>query len=122
MRNGLVLVSALVLPPVAVAPRFDAEVRPVRTEVCAAVSIGLLPQEVEVGGRSVRFTEWTMDQEGGDVVGFAAQLPEGVRAELRVGDVTFTTQRGRWFHPALRKLDAMSLCGAQVEPVVAMRE
>ena len=122
MRNGLVLLSALTLQPVAVAPRLQAEVRPVRIQVCAPVAIGALPQEVDVGGQRVRFAEWTMDQEGGDVVGFAAALPDGVRAELRFGERTFTTTRGRWFHPALRKLDAMSLCGARVEPVLAMRE
>lgn len=120
MRNTLLLVSALTLSPVAVAPRLEGTARPVRLEVCVPVTPGLLPQEVDVGGQRVRFSEWMMDQEGGDVVGFAAALPDGVRVELRVGEETFTTRRGRWFHPALRKLDAISLCGARVEPVLAM--
>ncbi len=119
MRNALVMLGVLWLEPVAVAPRVETQASPVRVETCTPVAIGTLPLVVDAAGHRVRFAEWTMDQEGGDFVGFAAALPEGVHAELRVGDQTFTTTRSRWVHPALKKIDAMSLCGEQVLPAVA---
>lgn len=122
MRNTLLLLSALSLEPVVVAPQLEAEVRPVRREVCAPVVLGVLPQTVDVGGQRVRIAEWTMNSEAGDIIGFAAALPEGVHAQLRAGGQTFSTRRARWFHPALHKLDAFSVCGVEVEPVLAMVE
>lgn len=119
MRNALVMLGVLWLKPVAVAPHLETQASPVRVETCTPIAIGMLPLEVDAAGRRVHFAEWTMDQEGGDFVGFAAALPEGIHAEIRVGEQTFTTTRSRWVHPGLKRIDAMSLCGEQVLPAVA---
>lgn len=93
---------------------------PTRDHQCTRVegpAVGALPLEVEVGGRKVRFTEWTMpDALSTEIVGFAAQLPPDVEVTVQAGEQTFVGASSRWLHPkgvsgpGVHGIDALTLC------------
>ncbi|HEY0880860.1 MAG TPA: hypothetical protein VGD87_04990, partial [Archangium sp.] len=64
------------------ASRLEVEAGELAPEECRRVEgaqLGALPLEVNVGGATVRFSEWTMEnEESTGFVGFAAQLPRDV--------------------------------------------
>jgi hypothetical protein len=103
------------------AAQVDAPTQFVAT-TCTRVSgkyIGSLPLVVEVGGRTVRFAEWTTaDARSNGVVGFAAELPSGVDVTIEAGDVAYSTTDSRWLHPLgvsgakVHPIDALSFCSA----------
>lgn len=112
------------------APRLETAAQPV-ARTCASVSgraLGALPLEVNVGGQTVRFTEWTISDElSTDVVGFAARLPDGVNFQVRAGERTFFGNQARWLHPAgvvgprVHPIDEVTFCATGSAPVVASR-
>lgn len=93
---------------------------PTRDHQCTRVegpAVGALPLEVEVGGRKVRFTEWTMpDALSTEIVGFAAQVPPDVEVTVQAGEQTFVGASSRWLHPkgvsgpGVHGIDALTLC------------
>jgi hypothetical protein len=90
--------------------------------------LGALPLEVEVGGKTVRFAEWTTpDELSTDVVGFATQLPIDVTFTVQAGDRTFQSDSPRWLHPLgvsgprVHGIDAVTFCTQAVRPTLAQR-
>lgn len=113
------------------ASRFEAPVARVATE-CARISksqIGQLPLDVELGGKTVRLTEWTIaDETAIEAVGFAAQLPVDVVFTVQAGDRSFRGNQPRWLHPEgvsgprVRGIDSVTFCTSSIAPaVVAVR-
>lgn len=96
------------------AARLEATGAPVAVEMCRRVegsALGSLPLELDVGGKTVRFAEWTTAEEGGRAYfGFAAQVPAGVRFTVEAGERTFVSASSRWLHP-------MGVTGPRAEPI-----
>jgi hypothetical protein len=92
------------LAPAPACGQLVAPVKEAAPEGCARVAmddIGRLPLELNVGGQVVRFAEWTAtDETQTTLVGFAAQVPEGVVYTVRAGEDVFVAQGSRWLHPA----------------------
>lgn len=73
--------------------------------------LGALPLNVEVGGKTVRFAEWTTaDALTTEVVGFATQLPADVTFSVQAGERTFHSASPRWLHP-------LGVSGPRVSPI-----
>jgi hypothetical protein len=111
------------------ASRLEVEVAEVTPQDCRRVEgsqLGALPLEVNVGGATVRFAEWTMEDENATgFVGFAALLPSDVTFTVEAGDDTFTSASSRWLHPAgvsARHIDAIVFCGPSRPVTVASAE
>ena len=134
MRNVIVGAAVLALcATVSPAPasRLEISVAPVTVESCTRVegkSLGALPLEVEVGGKTVRFSEWTTaDELATDVVGFATQLPADVTFTVEAGERTFESDSPRWLHPAgvsgprVHGIDAVTFCTQGHRPTLATR-
>lgn len=102
--------SATQLPASAV----ETNARQVMVQTCTRVdgkNLGALPLEVDVGGKIVRFSEWTTaDELATDVVGFATQLPQGVTFTVQAGERTFESSSPRWLHP-------LGVSGPRVQPI-----
>jgi hypothetical protein len=80
----------------------------------AGAALGRLPLELDVGGRTVRLTEWTQaDATSEAVVGFAAQLPGSVSYTVEAGGERFAGQAPRWLHPR-------GVAGPRVHPIEAI--
>lgn len=84
----------------------------------AGKDIGALPLDIELAGQTVHFTGWTMiEEEGTNVVGFTARVPEGVSFVVQSGDETFAANTSRWLHPRFAEgstrgvgVDAITFC------------
>ncbi|MFZ5440605.1 MAG: hypothetical protein ACOZQL_11390 [Myxococcota bacterium] len=94
-----------------------------------ADEVGRLPLEVELAGRTVRFAEWTqVDESSATIVGFAAQLPEGVTFTVEAGERSFRSDQPRWLHPAgvsgprVHGIDAVTFCTSGPAPVLALAD
>ena len=102
------------------ASTLEATVGEVSVQTCTRVDgkdLGALPLEVEVGGKTVRFAEWTTaDELATDVVGFATQLPADVTFTVQAGERSFQSDSPRWLHPAgvsgprVHGIDAVTFC------------
>lgn len=110
------------------ASRLEVSALPVAS-TCTKISgssLGALPLTVEVGGKVVRFAEWTSgDAVSPEVYGFAAQLPEGVSFMVDAGGQTFTSTQSRWLHPqafaGAHAIDAVTFCATATLPALAAR-
>lgn len=119
--------SATQLPASAV----ETNARQVMVQTCTRVdgkNLGALPLEVDVGGKIVRFSEWTTaDELATDVVGFATQLPQGVTFTVQAGERTFESSSPRWLHPLgvsgprVQGIDAVTFCTQAHRPALAQR-
>lgn len=134
MRNVIVGAAVLALcATVSPAPasRLAISVAPVTVESCTRVegkSLGALPLEVEVGGKTVRFSEWTTaDELATDLVGFATQLPADVTFTVEAGERTFRSASPRWLNPLgitgprVHTIDAVTFCTNASQPAMARR-
>ena len=90
-------------------------------------ALGALPLEVEVGGKTVRFAEWTTaDELSSEVFGFAAQLPDDVTFTVEAGERSFTSASPRWLHPLgisgprVHAIDAVTFCAQSRRPALAL--
>lgn len=133
MRSLIIVALAGVVTGCARDPasRFEATVAPIVT-ACQRITksqVGQLPLDIEVGGKTVRMTEWTIaDETATDAVGFAAQLPADVEFTVQAGDRTFRGNQGRWLHPEgvsgprVKGIEALTFCTSSVAPaIVAVR-
>lgn len=133
MRRVIVGVAVLTLCGCArevPATRLEADLGLVSLPTCTRVSkeaLGRLPLEVEVGGKTVRLAEWTVaDETSTAVVGFAAQLPAGVKFTVQAGEQTFTGQGARWLHPQgvsgprVHPIDVLTFCTQSSRPTLAL--
>jgi hypothetical protein len=134
MRNVIVGAAMIALcgtVPEAPASHLEATVSEVSLQSCKRVEgpeLGALPLEVEVGGKTIRFAEWTTaDELSTEVVGFAAQLPVGVTFTVEAGDRTFTGASSRWLNPEgvsgprVHGIDALTFCTQAHQPTLAQR-
>ncbi len=114
------------------AARLEATGAPIAVEVCRRVegsALGALPLELDVGGHTVRFAEWTTAEEGGRTYfGFAAQVPAGVRFTVEAGERTFVSASPRWLHPMgvtgprAAPIESVTFCASvEAPPVLAAR-
>lgn len=134
MRNVIIGAAVLALcgttsePP---ASRLELAVGEVVTQTCTRVEgkdLGALPLEIEVGGKTVRFAEWTTaDELATDYLGFATQLPADVTFTVEAGDRTFKSASPRWLHPLgfsgprVHGIDAVTFCTQAGQPALATR-
>lgn len=134
MRNIIIGAAVMALcgtTSQAPAPKLELNVAKVVAETCTRVdgsSLGALPLEIEVGGKTVRFAEWTTaDELSTDFVGFAAQLPADVTFTVEAGDRTFRSASPRWLHPLgvsgpqVHGIDAVTFCTQAGQPALAAR-
>ena len=141
MRNVIVGAAVLALGATAVhleqsretapASQLEISVGRVTAETCTRVegkSLGALPLEVEVGGKTVRFSEWTTaDELATDLVGFATQLPADVTFTVEAGERTFRSASPRWLNPLgitgprVHTIDAVTFCTNASQPAMARR-
>ena len=134
MRNvivGAALIALCGTVPETPASRLEAAVSEVSLQTCKRVEgqdLGSLPLEVELGGKTVRFAEWTTaDELSTQLVGFAAQLPVGVTFTVEAGDRTFTGASSRWLNPEgvsgprVHGIDALTFCTQARQPALAQR-
>jgi transposase InsO family protein len=133
MRNVIVGAAMVVLCGTArelPASTLEATVFEVSVQDCKRVEgteLGALPLEVEVGGKTVRFAEWTTaDELSTEVFGFAAQLPADVTFTVQAGERTFTSTSPRWLHPLgvagprTHAIDAVTFCAQSRRPALAL--
>jgi len=90
--------------------------------------LGALPLTVEVGGKTVRFAEWTTaDELGTEVFGFATQLPADVTFTVQAGERTFHSASPRWLHPLgvsgprAQSIESVTFCTQPRGTTVAQR-
>lgn len=134
MRNVIIGAAVMALcgtTSLAPASRLELPVGHVMAQTCTRVSgasLGALPLEVEVGGKTVRFAEWTTaDELSTDLVGFAAQLPSDVTFTVEAGERTFKSSSPRWLHPLgvqgpqVHGIDAVTFCTSAGQPAIAQR-
>jgi hypothetical protein len=133
MRNVIIGAAAVALwggwASQAPASHLEAPLAEVAVQTCTRVEakdLGALPLEVEVGGKTVRFAEWTLaDELSTDLVGFAAQVPEGVTFTVEAGDRRFTGAASRWLHPlgvsgpGVHGIDGLTFCAPAQPAAVA---
>lgn len=123
MRNVIIGAAVLTLcgtAEILPAPTLHANVGEVNVQTCTRVegeALGALPLEVEVGGKTVRFAEWTAaDELTTEVVGFATQLPGDVTFTVQAGERTFRSASPRWLHPfgvsgpQVHAIDSVTFC------------
>lgn len=133
MRNVIVGAAMVALCGTAQevpASRLEAPVGEVILQACQRVEgsdLGALPLEVEVGGKTIRFAEWTTaDELTTEVVGFATQLPAGVTFTVQAGEQTFVSASPRWLHPLgvsgprVHAIDAVTFCTEARLPTLAL--
>jgi hypothetical protein len=106
MRNVIIGAAVLALAGSASqlpASSIETTAAEVVVQACTRVDgaqLGALPLVIEVGGKTVRFAEWTTaDALATDVVGFATQLPADVTFTVQAGERTFRSDSPRWLHP-----------------------
>ena len=134
MRNIIIGAAVLVLcgtTSQTPASTLEISVGTVAAETCTRVdgkSLGALPLEIEVGGKTVRFSEWTTaDELATDLVGFATQLPTDVTFPVEAGERTFHGASPRWLHPLgvagpqVHGIDAVTFCTQAGQPALATR-
>ena len=134
MRNVIIGAAIIALCGAASelpASQLEATVGEVTVQTCARIEgrdLGALPLEVSVGGKTVRFAEWTTaDEFATDVVGFATQLPADVTFTVQAGERTFESDSPRWLHPLgvsgprVHGIDAVTFCTQGHRPTLAQR-
>lgn len=135
MRNTIFGAALLVVCSTfheAPASRLETPLAEVSVQVCTRVDgaqLGALPLEVTVGGKTVRFAEWTTaDELSTEVVGFAAQLPDEVTFTVEAGDQIFASASPRWLHPRgvfgprVHGIDALTFCTQPGRQTLALAE
>ena len=134
MRNVIIGAAVLALCGTAAqlpASSIETTATEVSVQTCTRVEgkdLGALPLEVDVGGKTVRFAEWTTaDALATDVVGFATQLPADVTFTVQAGESTFHSDSPRWLHPMgvsgprVQGIDAVTFCTQAHRPALAQR-
>jgi hypothetical protein len=131
MRNVVIGAAVLALSSTMTQPlpaeAIDTSAREVIVQTCTRVEgsqLGVLPLEVEVGDKLVRFSEWTnADEVSAAVYGFATQLPFDVTFTVQAGEKTFRSDSPRWLHPAgfAQPIDSVTFCTLSRPSVVAQR-
>lgn len=134
MRNGIIGAALMALCGISTEPpaaTLEAPVGVLTLQTCTRVDgrqLGALPLELEVGGKTVRFAEWTTaDELATDVVGFATQLPPDVTFTVEAGERTFKSASPRWLHPlgvwgpGVHGIDAVTFCTQAGQAAIAQR-
>lgn len=134
MRNVIIGAAAVALCGTVTqfpASKLEATGGEVVLQACTRVEgkdLGALPLEVEVGGKTVRFAEWTTpDELSTEVVGFATQLPPDVTFTVQAGDRTFHSSSPRWLNPLgvsgprVHGIEAVTFCTQARLPTLAAR-
>lgn len=135
MRNVIIGAAVLALCGTTAgetpASTLEATVAEVSVQTCKRVEgadLGALPLDVEVGGKTVRFAEWTTaDALATDVIGFATQLPAEVTFTVLAGDRTFQSSSPRWLHPLgvsgprVHAIDSVTFCTQARSATLAQR-
>ena len=132
MRNVVIGAAVLALASTMTQPLPASSIETTASEItvhtCTQVAgsqLGQLPLEIEVGDKTVRFSEWTnADELSPAVYGFATQLPVDVTFTVQAGERTFTSTSPRWLHPldvAGAPIDSVTFCTLSRPSAIAAR-
>lgn len=132
MRNVVIGAAVLALSSTMTQPlpatSIETSASAISVQSCTTVEgsqLGQLPLEVEVGDKTVRFSEWTnADEISPAVYGFATQLPMDVTFTVKAGDRTFTSASSRWLHPldvSGQPIDSVTFCTSSRPSAIAAR-
>jgi hypothetical protein len=132
MRNVVIGAAVLALSSTMTQPLPATSIETTASEItvhtCTRVAgsqLGQLPLEIEVGDKTVRFSEWTnADELSPAVYGFATQLPRDVTFTVQAGERTFTSTSPRWLHPldvSDAPIDSVTFCTLSRPSAIAAR-
>ena len=135
MRNVVIGAAVLALSSTMTQPlpaeALETNAREVSVQTCTRVEgsqLGTLPLEIEVGHKTVRFSEWpNADEVSPAVYGFATQLPVDVTFTVRAGERTFEGASARWLHPLgfagprAQPIDSVTFCTQSRPATLAQR-